>query len=154
MVILCIAAIRVNSTDAKINSLGVGSTVTIPTADGEIRAIGSVIAFYSDERLKENLQTISDPINKVEALTGLTYQANDLAVSLGYKRESQVGLLAQDVLKVLPEAVKIAPFDADENGNSKSGENYLTVQYEKLIPLLVEAIKALNKEVQELKGAK
>lgn len=149
-----IAAVRVNSTDAKINSLGVGSGVTIPTTDGEVRATGSVIAFYSDARLKENIQVISDPINKVEALTGLTYQANDFAVSLGYKRESQVGLLAQDVQKVLPEAVKIAPFDADENGNSKSGENYLTVQYEKLIPLLVEAIKALNKEVQELKGAK
>jgi hypothetical protein len=59
-------------------------------------------------------------------------------------------------LQVLPEAVKPAPFDLiriDENTEiSRSGENYQTVQYEKLVPLLIEAIKELNKEVQQLKG--
>jgi hypothetical protein len=51
---------------------------------------------------------------------------------------------------VLPEAVKLAPFDNDGNDNSISGENYLTVQYEKLVPLLLESIKELNKKVEDL----
>jgi hypothetical protein len=63
-------------------------------------------------------------------------------------------MFAQDVQEVLPEAVKIAPFDNDGNGNSKSGENYLTIQYEKIVPLLVEAIKELKKEIEELKKNK
>jgi trimeric autotransporter adhesin len=91
------------------------------------------------------------------SLRGVTYNANELAESFGYtNKENQVGVLAGDVLKVLPEAVKPAPFDIiriDENTEvSRSGENYQTVQYEKLVPLLIEAIKELNKEVQQLKG--
>ena len=75
--------------------------------------------------------------------------------------DNKVGLIAQDLEKVLPEAVKLAPFDRDENGNSKSGENYLTIQYEKVVPLLVEAIKEqqikidnLTIEVENLKKPK
>ena len=64
----------------------------------------------------------------------------------------QVGVIAQQVKEVLPEAIKPAPFDIDENGNSISGENYLTVQYEKLVPLLIEAIKELREEVRELRS--
>jgi hypothetical protein len=74
---------------------------------------------------------------------------------LGYKKQNEVGVIAQDVEKVLPEAVKPAPFDImlfENTEISKSGENYKTVQYEKLVPLLIEAIKELNKEVQQLKG--
>ena len=64
-------------------------------------------------------------------------------------------LSAQDVQKVLPEIVKLAPFDtirnSDGNIASKSGENYLTLSYEKLAPHFVEAIKEINKELKELK---
>ena len=52
----------------------------------------------------------------------------------------------------MPEVVKAAPFDLDENGNSKSGENYKTIQYEKLVPLLIEAIKELSNEINNLKN--
>ena len=62
-----------------------------------------------------------------------------------------VGVYAQDVEKVQPEAVDLAPFDNDGEDNSISGENYLTVQYEKLVPLLVESIKELKAEIEELK---
>jgi hypothetical protein len=61
--------------------------------------------------------------------------------------------LAQEVQSVLPHIVKPAPFDIDVlTGESKSGENYLTIQYEKIVPLLVEAIKELKKQVDELKN--
>jgi hypothetical protein len=58
------------------------------------------------------------------------------------------------VQAVLPEVIKPAPFDTDENGASKSGENYLTVQYEKIVPLLIEAIKELSKKVELLEQAR
>ena len=61
-------------------------------------------------------------------------------------------MIAQDVLAVQPEAVKPAPFDIDETGNSRSGEHYLTVQYERLIPLIIESIKELRQQVNSLKG--
>ena len=51
----------------------------------------------------------------------------------------------------MPEIVKIAPFDSDINHNSKSGDNYLTVSYERLVPVLIEAIKELKKEINLLK---
>jgi len=137
------------------NSLGLG---TAPSGvAGEIRATNAITSFYSDERLKENIQVITNALDKVMSLRGVTYNSNEIAESFGYtNKETQVGVLAGDVQKVLPEAVKPAPFDLiriDENTEiSRSGENYKTVQYEKLVPLLIEAIKELNKEVQQLKG--
>ena len=63
----------------------------------------------------------------------------------------KVGVIAQDLQEVLPQAVKFAPFDRDAEGNSKSGENYLTVQYEKIVPLLIEAIKEQQIQIDQLK---
>ena len=132
-------------------ALSVG-TATLGTA-GQIIATGSITAMYSDKRLKENIKPITNALDKVDSLTGMLFTQNALAESFGYtNKEQQVGVFAQDIQKVLPEAVKLAPFDMDDNGNSKSGENYLTVQYEKLVPLLIEAIKELRLEVNELKG--
>jgi hypothetical protein len=51
----------------------------------------------------------------------------------------------------MPEVISIAPFDMDKNGNSKSGENYLTVHYEKLIPLLIQAIKERQIQINTIK---
>jgi hypothetical protein len=63
-----------------------------------------------------------------------------------------VGVIAQEIEIVLPEAVKPAPFDIDENNISLSGEDYKTVQYEKIVPLLIEAIKELKREIDDLKS--
>ena len=67
----------------------------------------------------------------------------------------EAGLIAQEVQAVLPEVVRIAPFDMNDGRNgifeSKSGDNYLTVQYERVVGLLVEAIKELNHKVDNLK---
>jgi hypothetical protein len=135
-------------------SLGVGTAAS--GVAGEIRATNAVTAFYSDVRLKENITPITNALDKVNAISGVTYNANDVAASFGYTDKSeQVGVLAQELEKVLPHVVKLAPFDTkyiDGKEVSVSGENYKTVQYEKIIPLLVEAIKELNEKVKKLEG--
>jgi hypothetical protein len=137
------------------NSLGVGSAPT-GTA-GEIVATNQITSYYSDERLKTNIELIPNALEKVMSLRGVTYEPNSLAESFGFKKEKQVGVIAADVEAVLPEAVKPAPFDMmifEDSRISKSGEDYKTVQYEKLVPLLIEAIKELNNEIKQLKGIK
>jgi hypothetical protein len=117
------------------------------SSPGNITAVGDITAHYSDERLKTKTGTLTDALDKVCSLDTFTYVPNDLAKSLGLTDGVQrVGVSAQQVQQVLPEAVKPAPFDTLK----KSGENYLTVQYEKLVPLLIEAIKELNEKIKIL----
>jgi hypothetical protein len=98
--------------------------------------------------LKENVYVIDHALTKVSELNGIVYSPNQVAAKFGYDTNRRVvGLFADEVASVLPEAVSLAPFDRDENGASKTGENYQTVHYEKLIPLLVEAIKELDKKL-------
>jgi hypothetical protein len=131
--------------------LSVGTTAD-PGA-GAIYATGNVTAYYSDARLKTVNGIITNALDKVDQLKGVYYTNNELAESYGYTgQQQQVGVLAQDVEAVLPEIVKAAPFDLDENNQSKSGENYKTVQYERLVPLLIEAIKELNTTVKTLQA--
>mgnify|MGYP003348102075 CR=1 FL=1 len=118
---------------------------------GNITATGSITAFYSDERLKANVQPIENALDKVNKIRGVRYTQNKLAEEFGYNDYNpQVGVIAQEVQAVLPEVVSIAPFDMDINGNSKSGENYLTVKYEKIVPLLIQAIKEQQSSIDEL----
>ena len=138
-------------------ALGVGTAPSSTT--GEIRATNAITAFYSDARLKTVKGNIENALDKVASLNGILYTENDLAKEYGYNSDdTYVGLLAQEVQAVLPEIVKPAPFDIEkhEDGTetSKSGENYLTIQYEKMIPLLVEAIKDLKSEIDSLKAEK
>jgi hypothetical protein len=105
--------------------------------------------------LKENLEVIPNALEKVSKLTGYTYNTNALGKQLlnnENDNDIKVGVIAQDLQEVLPQAVKFAPFDRDAEGNSKSGENYLTVQYEKIVPLLIEAIKEQQIQIEELKA--
>ncbi len=140
------------SADVQFDSLGIGTAASGTT--GEIRATNAITSHYSDERLKENIKLIPNALEKVLQLRGVNYHPNSVAESYGYRKESMVGVIAQDVEKVLPEAVKPAPFDIllfENTEISRSGEHYKTVQYEKLVPLLIEAIKDLNQQIQELK---
>ena len=122
------------------NSLGIG-TAASGTA-GQIRATDTITAGYSDDQLKTRLGNIDSALNKLMTLNGFYYEPNQTALDLGYISSKQVGVSAQEVQKVLPEVVVPAPI------NNK----YLTVQYEKMIPLLIEAIKELKSEVEVLKG--
>jgi hypothetical protein len=128
-----------------------GSTYRLDVS-GQIAASNDITAFASDERLKRNIKLIENPLEKINQLSGFTYNFNDTAKKLADydTKKDYVGVSAQEVKKVQPEAVKLAPFDTDISG-SISGENYLTVQYEKLVPLLIESIKELKKEIEELK---
>jgi hypothetical protein len=117
---------------------------------GNINATGEITAYYSDRRLKTDVVSIDNALVKVKSLNGVTYRPNELAKSFGLDTDSDVvGLFADEVEQVLPQAVKPAPFDIDETGNSKSGENYKTIQYEKVVPLLVEAIKEQQAIIDE-----
>ena len=119
--------------DVRFDSFGVGTNASGTT--GEIRATNEVTAYYSDDRLKNRYGNIEKALDKVCSLNGFHYQPNEVAGQLGYDTgQKKVGLSAQEVLKVLPEAVTEAPIDPQ----------YHAVQYDKLIPLLVEAIKELS----------
>lgn len=123
---------------------------------GSIAASGDITAFYSDSRLKDFEGKIENPLEKINQLSGMYYRSNQLAESFGFTNpDRQVGVIAQEIQKVLPEAVTLAPFDTESKVDgtlvSKSGENYLTVKYEKIAPLFIEAIKELNSENKELK---
>ena len=108
-----------------------------------IRCVGDIVAYYSDDRLKNKIGNLEDALSKVNSLNGFTYTPNEAALALGVDQdEVRVGVSAQEVQAVLPEAVKDAPVE--------NTEGYLTVQYEKIVPLLVEAIKELSAKVEEL----
>ena len=126
--------------NVQVASFGVG-TAASGTA-GEIRATNNITAYYSDDRLKTKLGTIENALDKIDQLTGFYYEENDLAVALGYERKRQVGLSAQQMLGAMPEIVTSAPIDPDK---------YLTIWYEKTVPLLVEGIKELRRELNEIK---
>jgi hypothetical protein len=122
--------------------------------DSYIACGGDITAYYSDERLKKDIVKIDGALAKVMALDGVYYTPNDFAMEqkVERKQDRKVGVIAQNVQKVLPEVVSIAAFDLDENLESKSGENYLTVKYDKLVPLLIEAIKEQQLQIEELKA--
>lgn len=122
-----------------------------------IAAAGDIVAYYSDERLKQKVGKVENALDKIRSLTAFYYTTNDLAKSFGYeKSEQQLGLSAQEVQKIAPEIVSLAPFDMKtlEDGSvvSKTGENYLTVKYDRLVPVLVEAIKEQQAQIEELKA--
>jgi hypothetical protein len=132
---------------------GFGVNATPAATAGHIRAGNDIVAFYSDERLKEKITIgIENPIDKIKNINTFTYRHNELANTLGFVDDKiYIGVGAKAVKESLPEAVEVAPFDANEDGSSKSGEDYLTVQYERLVPLLIEAIKEQQVQIDELK---
>ena len=111
-------------------------------ADGDFHADGDVIAasttISSDLKLKENIEIVSNPIEKVEALRGVTFD---------WKRDGKksAGVIAQDVEKVLPQAVR-------ETRGLHDAEPYKTVNYHALTSIFIEAIKELSARVKELEA--
>jgi len=107
---------------------------------GALNVGGDVVAFASsDERLKDNIELISNPIEKVQSLKGVTWDWNSNADELQQSLPN-VGVIAQDVEKVLPQLV------TDRDNGFKG------VDYAKLTGLLIEAVKDQQKQIDELKS--
>ena len=112
--------------------------------DGDLHVDGNVTAYsttISDIRLKKDIAPIEDAVTKVQQLNGCTF------TYLKDDRKS-AGLIAQDVEKVLPSAV----IEDEAVFHGEEGETYKTVQYDQVIGLLVEAVKDLKAEIEELKN--
>ena len=120
--------------------LGLGVGTDGPTTAGLIRATNDVVAYYSsDKRLKDNLIKIGNPLDKISQLNG--YEFDWIAKEGIHENEGHdVGVIAQEVEKVLPEVVQ----------TRESG--YKAVKYEKIVPLLIESIKELKQRVEELEN--
>ena len=102
----------------------------------QIEASGDVIAFgSSDRRLKDNITPITEPLWKVSQIGGYEFDWNDKQDA--YKGHD-VGVVAQEIHKVLPEVV------------AERSNGYLGVKYEKIVPLLIESIKELNKKIEDI----
>ena len=158
-----------NTSVYHLGNVGIGNTNPLYSLDivgnmyvsGNIRTSDTITSYgdYSDERLKDREGNIENPLDIVGKLQGFYYKPNKTANDLGIKgnkmNKRELGVSAQDVQKILPELIDIAPadisYDAENNVVSKTGSNYLTVNYEKMIPLLIESIKELNKNINELK---
>lgn len=110
-----------------------GSLITT----GSIEATGDIIAYAaSDERLKDNIELIPQPIDKLKQIKGVSFDWNDQSEHTGH----DIGVIAQDIEKILPELVATR-----ENG-------YKAVRYEKIVALLIEAIKDQQSQIDELKS--
>lgn len=117
---------------------------------GNMFVTAEIIAYYSDRRLKDNIIVIDCALDKITKLQGVKYNPNELAQKYGFDNKNEIGLLADEVEKEFPTLVKLAPFDMTEDKKSKSGENYKTIKYDRLVPVLVQSINELISEVDEL----
>jgi hypothetical protein len=143
-------------------AVGEGEADTSPLATytlnvtGTIGATSNITAYASDKRLKENIEPIENALSKVQRLRGVTFDWKDSCEDIGFTPDlkTETGVIAQEVQEVIPDAVKTAPFNQRAIKLTGVDENYLTVDKEKIIPLLIEAIKEQQKQIDELKGAK
>jgi hypothetical protein len=125
--------------------LQVGGTTTMNSTTGRIDASNDVVAFAtSDRRLKCNIKPIENALCKVVGASGNTFDWKELT-----KEETQnihgntgkdVGVIAQEIEAILPEAV------------TTRDSGYKAVNYEKIVPLLIEAIKTLTLKVEDLES--
>jgi len=119
-----------------------GSSTTVEIAKdtnvtGTLTATGDVVAYYSsDKRLKDNIVRIENPLEKVGKIGGYTFDWNDKQETYTGK---DVGVIAQEIQEVLPELV------------TERDNGYLAVKYEKMVPLLIESIKELKQEIDDIK---
>ena len=106
----------------------------------DIHAGGDVVAYASsDVKLKDNIEVIEDSLDKISEIRGVKFDWNEESPDWAQERGHDVGVIAQEVQKVLPEIV------------TERTNGYLGVDYKRIIPLLIESIKELKQEVEDLK---
>ena len=141
---------------------GLGYAVLIDVGTGATGDVGyqtlsqlnTNLAGASDIRFKKNIEIIPNAIEKIKTINGYTFDWDSENEDYNYseKEGRDAGIIAQEIQKVLPEIVQIATVDRDEEGKSTSGKNYLSVDYKKIIPLLIQGIKEQETSIQELKA--
>ncbi len=121
---------------------------------GAITATGEITAYVSDKRLKKNIKNIENPIEKIMKINGVTHEWEDFVQELGFNpaRKVETSTIAQEIGAVIPDGIAPAPFDVGLDGKSISGKDYITVRNEKIVPLLIEAIKAQQVMIEELQN--
>lgn len=129
----------------QIVSLGVGTPAS--GVSGEIRATNNITAYYSsDKRLKENVRRVDNALDKVDSINGVYFDWTDEYIKNNggedgyFVRKNDVGVIAQEIEEILPEAV------------ATREDGFKAVRYEKIIAVLIEAIKELKQEVRDLKN--
>jgi hypothetical protein len=120
-----------------------------------------LVQYYSDERLKNKTGFLDGALDAIKNWTPFKYVDNDIAAGAEYtNRRPQIGLSAQEVQQYYPELVELAPFDMETDLSdpsnirkySKSGQNYLTLNYPRLIPVLIQAIKEQQAKIEALEA--
>lgn len=118
----------------------IGGTLTTSgnvTINGSLSATGDVTAYASsDKRLKDNIELIPNAVQKIKQINGVSFDWNDKSEHTGH----DIGVIAQEIEAVLPELVKTRD------------DGYKAVRYEKIVALLIEAIKEQQSQIDELKS--
>ena len=116
----------------------------VQTSTGDMTAAGNVTA-YSDIRLKENIKPLENCLSKLMNLNGVSFNWKDLPDIVGHPGKKDYGIIAQEVEKVFPEVIHESAHE------SPDGDKYKTVAYDKLVPVLIEAIKEQQNDINNLK---
>ena len=124
----------ISGSSLNINGAMTGSTLLV---NGAVNATGDITAFFSsDERLKDNITPIEGALDKINQIGGYGFDWNDNSEHSGH----DVGVIAQEIEKVLPEVV----VDRDTG--------YKAVRYEKIVALLIQAVKEQQLQIDELRS--
>ena len=125
-------------------SLGVGTPASGVT--GEIRAANNITAYYSsDIRLKKNVVPIENALDSMDKIRGVRFEWTDDYIQQHggeddyFNRRHDVGVIAQELRLVLPELV------------AERQDGYLAVKYDRIVALLIQSVKELKEEINELK---
>jgi hypothetical protein len=104
-------------------------------------------------RLKDVKGHVDNPLKKIQHFDGVYYQPSELAYEIAHETSEsrKVGFIAQEIERVLPEVIRVAPFDSNKHGHSISGDKYLTVDYSRVVPLLIEALKEQKKQIDYIR---
>jgi hypothetical protein len=136
------SAVTIPNASTQVSSLGVG---VASGSTGEIRASNNITAYYSsDRRLKTNIVPIANAIDLLKKINGVRFDWTDEYIEASggedgfFIRKNDIGVIAQEVQFILPEVV------------AERGDGYLAVKYDKIIALLIEAIKELEIKVDTL----
>ena len=130
--------------------LFIGGDFDVTGSEGSIGTTGNIIAYVSDERVKTDFEPIENAVDRLNNIAGYKFTWNDKA-SVRRRGKREYGLIAQEVLKEFPEMIaKFEHSTSDIERGAFDGELY-TVLYDRLVPVLVEAVKQQQKEIEELK---